>query len=63
LQLAFLLDSDNDGIVDSNDADSDNDGILDIVEYNGVLYQPLSNIDENQDGYDDIFNGAISIRF
>ena len=59
----FPTDSDNDGIVDSNDVDSDNDGVLDIVEYNGVLYQPLSSIDENQDGYDDIFSGASPLDF
>jgi gliding motility-associated-like protein len=63
IATCFPTDSDNDGIVDSNDADSDNDGILDIIEYNGVLYQPLSNIDENQDGYDDIFNGTSPLDF
>ena len=63
IATCFPKDSDNDGIVDSNDVDSDNDGILDIIENNGVLYQPLSNIDENQDGYDDIFNGTSPLDF
>ena len=63
IATCFPTDSDNDGIVDSSDVDSDNDGILDIVEYNGVLYQPLSNIDENQDGYDDIFSGVSPLDF
>ena len=63
IATCFPKDSDNDGIVDSNDIDSDNDGILDIIENNGVLYQPLSNIDENQDGYDDIFNGTSPLDF
>jgi hypothetical protein len=63
IATCFPIDSDNDGIVDSNDVDSDNDGILDIIENNGILYQPLSNIDENQDGYDDIFSGASPLDF
>ena len=63
IATCFPKDSDNDGIVDSNDVDSDNDGILDIIENNGILYQPLSNIDENQDGYDDIFNGTSPLDF
>ena len=50
------IDSDGDSIVDSEDSDSDNDGILDIIEAYGSNYQPLSNVDSNADGYDDIFS-------
>ena len=63
IATCFPIDTDNDSIVDADDIDSDNDGILDIIENNGVLYQPLSNIDENQDGYDDIFNGTSPCDF
>ena len=63
IAICFPIDTDNDGIANADDIDSDNDGILDIYENNGVLYQPLSNIDENQDGYDDIFTGISPIDF
>ena len=49
------VDSDGDGIVDARDYDSDNDSILDIIEASGSNYIPISNIDINQNGYDDIF--------
>ncbi|HEU4789328.1 MAG TPA: gliding motility protein, partial [Flavobacterium sp.] len=47
-------DTDGDGIPDQVDLDSDNDGISDIIEVLKAL-KPLSNIDANLDGLDDIF--------
>ncbi|GAB1307762.1 hypothetical protein KH5_04450 [Urechidicola sp. KH5] len=48
------LDSDLDGIEDAFDLDAENDGIPDTYEFFGVYY-PLSGVDVNQDGLDDIF--------
>lgn len=47
-------DTDNDGILDSVDLDSDNDGIPDFIENRGSIILP-SNIDANQNGYDDAY--------
>ncbi|RZJ65778.1 MAG: T9SS type B sorting domain-containing protein [Flavobacterium sp.] len=48
-------DSDNDGTPDSQDLDSDNDAVPDVYESQGLNYVPLSNLDFNQDGLDNIF--------
>lgn len=53
-------DSDNDGISDQNDLDSDNDTIPDVVESQGINYSPLSGVDANQDGIDDVFGLGIT---
>ncbi|SDR79054.1 gliding motility-associated C-terminal domain-containing protein [Polaribacter sp. KT25b] len=55
----FSLDSDGDGIENMFDLDSDNDGIPDISEASSPQII-LSNLDVNQDGLDDIFNGIIT---
>ncbi|MDP5106799.1 MAG: gliding motility protein, partial [Polaribacter sp.] len=55
----FSLDSDGDGIENMFDVDSDNDGIPDISEASSPQII-LSNIDVNQDGLDDVFNGIIT---
>ena len=55
----FSLDSDGDGIENMFDVDSDNDGIPDITEASSPQII-LSNIDVNQDGLDDVFNGIIT---
>ncbi len=52
----FAIDTDGDGIIDELDSDSDNDGIPDIIESTGANYQPLSYIDADIDGLDDIFD-------
>ncbi|MDN3676804.1 T9SS type B sorting domain-containing protein [Flavobacterium paronense] len=52
-------DSDGDGIADQNDLDSDNDSILDLYEAQGPSFLPLSTIDLNQDGIDDVFGAGI----
>lgn len=48
-------DSDGDGIDDSLDYDSDNDGIPDFIENQGIL-TPLSNVDADLNGLDDVYN-------
>ncbi|MGC6431493.1 MAG: T9SS type B sorting domain-containing protein [Jejuia sp.] len=53
----FKKDNDGDGIKDEFDLDSDNDGIPDFVENQGVL-TPLSGVDNDFNGLDDIFNIA-----
>tara|TARA_R110002049_G_scaffold45594_1_gene132877 strand:- start:1173 stop:6311 length:5139 start_codon:yes stop_codon:yes gene_type:complete len=50
-------DNDFDGIEDSLDLDSDNDGIPDFVENSGIL-QPLSGVDADLNGLDDIYDIA-----
>src|SRR5690606_2014749 len=52
-------DSDGDGIPDQFDLDSDNDGIPDQYESQGADYQPLSGVDQNRDGIDDIFGNGM----
>ncbi|WP_203258799.1 T9SS type B sorting domain-containing protein [Hyunsoonleella ulvae] len=52
----YQKDTDFDGVKDAFDLDSDNDGIPDFIENQGVL-TPLSGIDANNDGLDDIYNG------
>lgn len=47
-------DTDGDGIPDQLDLDSDNDGIPDLIEAQ-LKAKPLSNIDANLDGLDDMF--------
>ena len=47
-------DTDGDGIPDQLDLDSDNDGIPDLIEAQ-LKPKPLSNIDANLDGLDDMF--------
>ncbi|TDP57427.1 T9SS type B sorting domain-containing protein [Flavobacterium dankookense] len=54
------IDTDNDGIPDSNDFDSDNDGIPDVIESQGADFVALTNVDANNDGIDDIFGTGIS---
>lgn len=49
------LDSDGDGVFNSQDYDSDNDGIPDFIENQPGVIQPLSGNDANNDGLDDIF--------
>ncbi len=49
------LDSDGDGIFNSQDYDSDNDGIPDFIENQSGVIQQLSGNDANNDGLDDIF--------
>lgn len=53
----FKNDNDVDGIEDALDFDSDNDGIPDFVENIGIL-QPLSGIDADLNGLDDIYDIA-----
>lgn len=48
-------DTDGDAIPDQLDLDSDNDGIPDLIE-SQTLPKPLSNIDANLDGLDDMFS-------
>ena len=56
------IDHDNDSVIDSFDLDSDNDGIPDSIESKGINYLPLSNIDDDLNGLDDIYDSnAISI--
>ncbi len=50
-------DNDFDGIEDALDLDSDNDGIPDFIENTGIL-QPLSGIDADLNGLDDIYDMA-----
>ncbi|WP_240622628.1 T9SS type B sorting domain-containing protein [Flavobacterium crocinum] len=47
-------DTDGDGIPDQLDLDSDNDGIPDLIE-SQIQPKPLSNVDINLDGLDDMF--------
>ncbi len=54
----FKQDNDFDGIKDEFDLDSDNDGIPDFIENTGIL-TPLSGVDANNDGLDDIYNNNI----
>jgi hypothetical protein len=67
IAASFLQDSDNDGILNSEDLDSDNDGIPDNVEaqltnayitYSGPGNSP-SFIDVNNDGLDDNFDAGV----
>lgn len=51
----FDKDTDNDTIYDAYDLDSENDGIPDFVENQGV-FLPLSGIDIDLNGLDDIYN-------
>lgn len=52
-------DTDGDGIPDQIDLDSDNDGIPDLME-SQTQPKPLSNIDANLDGLDDMFSASAS---
>jgi gliding motility-associated-like protein len=52
-------DSDLDGTPDQLDLDSENDGIPDAYESQGAAYQPLSHVDDNHDGLDDIFGTGV----
>jgi len=52
-------DNDKDGVPDQLDWDSDNDGVPDSVE-NQKVPKPLSNVDANLNGLDDIFEPIIS---
>ncbi|GAA4964282.1 T9SS type B sorting domain-containing protein [Algibacter aquimarinus] len=52
--FSCTTDTDGDGILDSVDFDSDNDGIPDFIENTGTLVL-ASNIDANQNGYDDVY--------
>lgn len=51
----FRRDTDSDGVADAVDLDSDNDGIPDIIENAGIIVT-LSNVDEDQNGLDDVFD-------
>ncbi|MEP1489517.1 MAG: T9SS type B sorting domain-containing protein [Algibacter sp.] len=51
----YKNDNDSDGIEDAFDLDSDNDGIPDFIENTGIL-QPLSGIDADLNGLDDIYD-------
>lgn len=51
----YKNDNDSDGIEDAFDFDSDNDGIPDFIENTGIL-QPLSSIDVDLNGLDDIYD-------
>lgn len=51
----FKQDNDFDGIKDEFDLDSDNDGIPDFIENTGIL-TPLSGVDANNDGLDDVYD-------
>ncbi len=53
--LCVAKDTDGDGVSDQNDLDSDNDGIIDFVESQGANFLPMSGVDANLDGLDDIF--------
>ena len=53
-------DSDNDGIPDQLDYDSDNDSIPDFYESQGSSFNPLTNVDTNNDGIDDVFGTAFT---
>ncbi len=50
-------DTDGDGIPDQLDLDSDNDGIPDLIE-SQTQPKPLSNVDTNLDGLDDMFSSS-----
>ncbi|MBC3758580.1 T9SS type B sorting domain-containing protein [Hyunsoonleella sp. SJ7] len=51
----FKKDNDSDGVKDEFDLDSDNDGLPDFVENQGTL-TPLSGIDADLNGLDDIYD-------
>ncbi|MFD2727537.1 T9SS type B sorting domain-containing protein [Hyunsoonleella rubra] len=51
----YKKDNDGDGVKDEFDLDSDNDGIPDFVENQGTL-TPLSGIDADLNGLDDIYD-------
>lgn len=51
----YKKDNDGDGVKDEFDLDSDNDGIPDFVENQGLLI-PLSGVDNDLNGLDDVFN-------
>lgn len=53
------IDSDGDAIPDQLDLDSDNDGITDLYESQGQNFEPLSHLDDNSDGLDNIFASGI----
>ncbi|WP_291133355.1 T9SS type B sorting domain-containing protein [Flavobacterium sp. UBA7682] len=53
-------DSDNDGVPDQIDWDSDNDTIPDFIESQGQSISPLTNVDTNDDGIDDLFGAGIT---
>lgn len=57
LASCIPIDSDGDGVPDQIDFDSDNDGIPDLYESQGDNFSPLSNVDDNGDGLDNIFEG------
>lgn len=54
------IDNDGDGIPNQLDFDSDNDGVPDSIE-NQKIPKPLSNIDTNTNGLDEIFEPVASI--
>jgi len=55
-------DTDGDGVTDDNDLDSDNDGILDTVEAQNNVFVPRLNVDADKNGIDDAYgNGIVPI--
>ena len=52
----YQLDSDLDGLENALDLDSDNDGIADYIEALGNNFVSLSNIDDDNNGLDDVYN-------
>jgi gliding motility-associated-like protein len=58
--ICLTKDSDVDGVPDQADLDSDNDGIPDIIEAQGSIFIPISNVDINKDGMDDAFGTGIT---
>jgi gliding motility-associated-like protein len=53
-------DTDGDGISDQNDYDSDNDGIIDSLEAQGNATIALTHVDVNADGIDDVFASGVT---
>jgi gliding motility-associated-like protein len=53
------VDSDQDSVPDQFDFDSDNDGIPDIYESQGFAFKPLSFLDVDRNGIDDVFENGV----